>query len=115
MNNSSVRIPEESPFNEEVIQEREATLVRIITALEAVANSPEWSTLKTEIFDGLAESTKRVLLVEARGLNPDQNRLGRISGQLEWAERYANLSKLAAEYRAQLLMLKKNNGRQSQG
>ena len=114
MNNSQVftySLPEISPVSEEVAQEKEARYTRIISALETIAHSSEWSTLKIEIFDGLAERTRNRLMAEAKGVAPDANKLNRLSGMLEWADRYADLGKLVSEFKAQLNALKNKHGK----
>lgn len=106
MNNSQVvPLPEESP-NMEAIQEREAKLVRIIHALQEVGKSPHWSSLKEEEFDGLAKRLKSRIFTEARKESPNTNLLNRLSGQLEWAEGFADLDKLVEKYRKELVVIR---------
>ncbi len=110
MNNSQVRIPDE-PVNTEQLEEREAKLVRIIGALEKVQESAEWSSLKQEIFDGKVENLRNLVLTEAKKEKPDTERLNRLTGQLEWAEKFSDLGKLAEQYRKELLMIRNRYGR----
>lgn len=107
MNNSSI-IPEEP---EKKLEEREAQLIRIIESLQVVQTSKEWSSLKTELFDGLVQRLKNLIFTEANKENPDTNRLNRLSGQLEWANKYADLSKLETQYRTELTNLRIQNGK----
>lgn len=107
MNNSFLvqeRVPLtlETPFEKEPLQEREAELVKIIENLRAVSRSKEWSSLKTQVFNGLTESLSKELHSEARKENPDTLKLNRLSGQLKWAERYSDLQKLEDEFGLQL-------------
>lgn len=109
MNNSSI-LPEEPEKKD--LAEREAQLIRIIESLQAVQTSKEWSSLKTEIFDGLVTRLKSLIFTEAKKEQPDTLRLNRLSGQLEWAEKFADLSKLEAKYRTELTNVRIYNGRQ---
>ena len=108
MNNSklamdSVPLSEEPrPDNKPQLREQEGRLVRILTSIKLVSESGEWSTLKIEIFDSLVNSLERDLKAEAKKETPDTNKLNRLSGQLIWADRYADLSKLENKYRVEL-------------
>lgn len=97
-------------FEEEVspqLRTEESRLIRIIEALKAVQSSQSWSTLKIELFDRLASTLERDLMQEAQKIGADSNKLNRLSGQLEWAEKYADLSKLENRYKVQLSNVKK--------
>lgn len=106
MNNSFLYF--ETPVKEKTVdvtpklREREAELVKIIEALTEINKGKEWSTLKKYIFDGLVERLEKELKAEARKDGPDSNKLGKLSGQLLWAERYADLNKLIAQFRTEL-------------
>ncbi len=108
MNNSklaieSMSLSEEPRIdNKPLLREQEARLVRILTAIKQVSDSEEWSTLKNEIFDSLVNTLERELKNEAKKESPDTNKLSRLSGQLIWAERYADLVKLENKYRLEL-------------
>lgn len=120
MNNSSVRFVEapvpEKPDREAILVEREAKLVRVIEALQQIQRSKEWSSLKTELFDSLAENLKVRLLAEARSLSPDVAKLSHLAGQLEWAEKYSDLSKLEKMSRTELTNIKNMlHGQKPQG
>ena len=103
MNNSLVMqevTPPENP--QEKLRDREALLVRLIEAVQRVMQTQDWSSLKTEVFDGLAERFKSELLSEAKKENPDSNKLNRLAGELKWAEKYADLDKYAETLRVEL-------------
>ena len=108
MNNSklaseSISISEEPRAdNKPLLREREGRIVRIITSIKRISETEEWSTLKTEVFDGLVDTLERDLKTEAKRETPDTNKLNRLSGQLVWAERYADLHKLENKYRVEL-------------
>lgn len=84
------------------LREQEQRLVRIIESIQAVKDSKEWGTLKTELFDGLADKLEKSLKTEAKHDNPSTNKLNRLTGELKWAEKYADLSKLEQEHRVEL-------------
>jgi hypothetical protein len=89
------------------LKEREAELIKIIEAIQGVKQTPAWSTLKSQIFDGVVTRFENELKDEAIRETPDTNKLNRISGQLTWAKRYADLDKLESVYRTELLGLRK--------
>ena len=107
MNNA--RLVLESPALEEnteditpKLRSEEARLVKIIEALYGIQESREWSTLKIEVLDNLVNILVKDVQTEARKEEPSPQRLNRLSGELKWAERYADLSKLENYYRSQL-------------
>lgn len=87
---------------EQLILERQVKLTRIIETIRSLKASSEWSTLKTEVFDTLVESLEKDLREEAKKDNPDTNKLNRISGELQWAERYSDLDKWENALRVEL-------------
>lgn len=108
MNNSKLAI-DSIPLIEEpkvdrkpILREREGTLLKIIEAIRGVAGSTEWSTLKTEVFDNLVNTLEYELRNEAKKDTPDSLKLNRLAGQLKWAEKYADLSKLENVFRSEL-------------
>ena len=106
MNNSQVILPSEEP-RQEAVNERKAKLVRIIEALQSVSESSGWSSLKEEIFDDLVKRLRSRLFTEARKPSPDTNLLNRLSGELEWSEKFSDLTKLAEKYRTELVEINK--------
>lgn len=114
MNNSklaieAVSLSEESrPDIKPQLREKEATLIRVIEAIQRVEKSPEWRTLKIELFDGLLASLEKELREEAKKETPNVLKLRNLAGQLKWADRYANLSKLEADKRNELTGIRKN-------
>lgn len=85
----------------------EAKDARIIQAIEDVQKTAAWSSLKELVFDGLVESLERELSEEAFKEAPNPQKLNRISGELTWARRFANLTGYANEKRSELLAIKK--------
>lgn len=111
MNNS--RIALEEPLEQQIdlapkLREEESKVTRIIEALREVSASKGWSTLKEELFDKLVNSLERDLRVEARKDDPDPKKLNRLSGELKWAERFSDLSKLEHVYKLNLQNIRSN-------
>ncbi len=105
MNNAKIVIdsqPEEISGTIERLRSEEARIVRIIEATQEVARSKAWSTLKTELFENLVNILERELKSEAKKPDPDTKKLNRLSGELGWAEKYADMSKLENTYKIQL-------------
>ena len=108
MNNSKLAIDrvslhsEEVTDNSEIFRKREGEIIKIIEAINGVNQSQDWSTLKTEIFESLVNSLEKQLRDEAKKEEPDPLVLNRVAGQLKWAEKYADLNKLANIFRDQL-------------
>lgn len=108
MNNSflaieSVSFSVEDPVDRtENLREREGELLSILDALEGIASTKEWSTLKEKIFDGITESLSSKIQAEGKKTVPDPLVLNRLAGQLLWAEKYSDLSKLGEIFRSEL-------------
>lgn len=111
MNNASIRDKTVESVIEKT-QEREAALIRQIQAIEDIAGSESWSTLKTEIFDDLLTRLERELREEAKMENPNTNKLNRITGEMKWAERFSDLEKLKDAQRVELQGIRKRNHEQ---
>lgn len=88
-------------------KDREGTLVRQIEALRKVTASKEWSSLKKELFDGVVETLEKNLKSEAQMTPADPVKLAQISGQLIWARKWSDLTKVA-----DILMVELTNIRQ---
>src|SRR3990167_8310921 len=105
MNNSlTIETIERNP--DELMRVVESRLVRIIEALQGVQTTKEWSTLKKDIFDSFVISLEKEIKSEARSENPNPLKLTHLSGKIEWAERYSDLSKLENYYKVQLTNLR---------
>lgn len=102
MNNSSIQPDSLKNEFENKTQEHEAKLVRIVEAIGRMKELEAWSTLKTEIFDGLSTNLKRDLLTEAKKEDPNPNKLNRLAGELKWAEKFSNLDKFEESQRVEL-------------
>lgn len=98
----------EEPINRTpLLQEKEGELVTIISAIDGIQKSKEWSTLKTKVFNGLTDSLTKDLLNESRKTTPDLLRLSKLSGELKWAERFSDLEKFKEEKRLELTNIRK--------
>lgn len=113
MNNSKLAIDSVSLSLEKEVDrspqliEREARLIKIIEAIQKVERTQEWSTLKTEVFDGIVNVLEKEIKDEAKKENPDTMKLNRLAGQLKWAEKYSDLTKLEHVFRQELNGLRK--------
>jgi hypothetical protein len=90
-----------------LLREREAKLVRMIEAIAALGQSLEWSTLRTELFDGALETIEKRMRDEADKAELNTPELYRLQGERKWAKRYADLPKLSDQYRAELAHIRK--------
>lgn len=108
MNNAKLAIDsvtlkeEETVDRRPMLREQEARLIKIIESLKQVSDSSGWSTLKIEVFAPLVETLEKSLREEAKKDTPDALVLNRLAGQLKWAEKYADLSKLESVFRSEL-------------
>lgn len=113
MNNSflayeSIAIALDTPVDiSDELGEREGELTLIIDAIRTVAQTKGWGILKDKVFDKLPELLTKEIQTEARKESPDANKLNRLSGQLKWAERYSDLSKLEDSFRLELTHIRK--------
>lgn len=113
MNNSKLTIEQVSLHEEEqvdqkpILREKEGELIKILESIRKIQQTEEWSTLKINVFDNLTVSLSKELTSEAKKENPDTLKLNRLAGQLKWAERYSDLSKLEEEFRLQLTNVRK--------
>lgn len=115
MNNSKIieSAPQDQPQEREIelqeqlpqLRKREGELVKIIEALRKVESSHEWSTLKTEVFNGEIDRLERLLKAESvkRPLNTDQ--IYFLQGRLEAAKRYS-LETLNASFSLELTKIR---------
>ncbi len=101
MNNASIK-PEPEFDRTPHLHEEESKAVRIIEAVQALGETEAWRTLQELVFNRLLITLENDLEDEAKKPDPDTNRLNRLAGQIEWAEKYVDLSKLALRYRNQL-------------
>ena len=113
MNNAKLAIEysglEEAPAVDVTsrLHSRESELVQVIDCIRKIEATEEWSSLKKLVLDGVVETLEKNLQREASKENPDLLALARINGQLIWARRYSNLSKLGEYFRLELTGIRK--------
>ena len=98
------------PVDLEAVKAREVKLIRVVEAIRKLQKSKEWSTLKTEVFDGLTESLNALILAESKKEQPDIGRLNKLSGQLLWAERFSDLAKFEQPFSQEIKNIKQSYG-----
>lgn len=105
---ASLNPPEDTqPEVVDKLREEENRLIQIIESISTIRETNAWSSLKEAIFDKAVSRILGDLQDEARKSNPSTNRLNRLTGELEWAERYADFTKLENNYRMRLQAIRK--------
>lgn len=89
------------------LTEREGELVKLIELLRKIDRSSEWRTLKEELFDGALKSLESRLASESKKSELNLPEIYRLQGQIRWANRYADLGKLAEVLRLELKGIQK--------
>lgn len=97
---------EEKRDDTPILRAEEEKLIKIIQAIEAVASSPEWETLKELVFDGVVESLDRQKAAETNKQPINTDKIHSLNGQLAWAKRYSNFTTLGEAYRLRLREIK---------
>ena len=109
--NNSIHLDIEPELPDESIQvklrQRAEKLVRMIEALVSLSGSPEWSTLKEELFDGVLETIDVQFRLEVQKAEVSLPALYRLQGQRHFAQTYAQPASLVAKWRAELDNIKK--------
>lgn len=108
MNNSKIVRDnlEDVPDRVESLKKQQGELAQVIEAIHAVESSEDWQKLKRLVLDGVISTLERQLQREAKKDQVDTTSLYRLQGQLVWARKYADLSKLAEFFRTQMDNLK---------
>lgn len=86
--------------------QQQATLVRLIEAINGLLQSPEWQTLQELHFTQEEERIERLIVSSAKKATIDESELYRLQGELKWAKRYADMPKFAQILKSQLDKLK---------
>ena len=111
MNNSKLVIEntlQEPEFDRTpMLEEKRAELLKIIEAINKVANSSEWNVLKDYVFDGLVESLERRIKFESAKTTLDDAEIYRLQGTLNLAKKYADFSTLGDAYKVELKNVRK--------
>lgn len=108
MNNANISLQYEAPEDDLIpkLRAEESRLTKLLEAIRGLKKSNEWRILTEMLFEALPNTLERTLMEEAKKEVPDTQKLNRLSGQLEWAEKYADLSKLEGKYHVQLQSIK---------
>lgn len=114
MNNSHIAIDKvnlslenEKTLKRETLNAQEAELVRLIEAIDRLIQSEDWSTLKKLRFDKHLDSLERQLKSESEKTPLDSHVIYKLQGELKWARKWSDLSKLALDYRTELTNIRK--------
>jgi hypothetical protein len=108
MNNSKIAIDnisidfEEPLDTKPMLRQKETELLEIIEAIEKIGASAYWKLLQDKVFNGVMEALQNRIRSEK---NPTE--IYRLQGQIVWAEKYSDLSKLAQAYRNELTLNRK--------
>ena len=94
------------PQNKVQFEKRYDELVKIIESFERLEKSKEWEILKEYIFSKSLISLEKQLLVAARSNPVDLPKVYVLQGELIWARRYHDISKLIEMYKKQLIDIK---------
>ena len=89
-----------------ILRQRQTELVKIIDSLQAIINSEDWKVVKVLVFDGLVDTLEKRLQSEASKKLIDTDELHRLTGQLMWAKRYADLNKLNDVFKLELTSIR---------
>lgn len=84
------------------LRSRESELVSIIENLRAIDDTQEWSSLKTNVFDGVLDNLERRLEAESKKLPLNAPEMYKLQGQILWAKKFSNLRALANSYALEL-------------
>lgn len=111
MNNamlSDIGISLEDPnHGQPLLQQKEADLMNIIQSLVEVESSQAWQKLKVKVFDGLVQNLENLKNAESSKKEIDVAEIHRLNGQLTWARKYSDLSKLISAYKLELVNVKR--------
>lgn len=117
MNNSFIAIQNVSleldkPVDNTVLfRQKETELIAIIEAINKVVENSDWQLLEDKIFSGVVASLESRLKTEIKKKPLNGPMIHSLNGQIEWAEKYTNLSKLADIYKLELINVRnKLNG-----
>lgn len=88
--------------------QRETELISIIEAIHRVSQTADWKKLNNLVFEGLEESLDKRLKSEAEKPELNHTEIHRLQGQLIWAKKYADFSKLAEFFTTELKGVRNN-------
>lgn len=85
-----------------MLRKRGEELVEIIEALDSLKGSNYWKLINDRIFSKLLDRLHKEIDEET-----DTIKIFRLQGEIKWAKRYSDLSKLSEEYRNELSRINK--------
>lgn len=111
MNNSKIvldNLVEEPEIDLEGLQIKQGELTQLIEAINRIDSSEDWQKLKKMFLEGVVFNLERQLINESGKKEINLNKMYRLQGELAWAKKYADLKKLAEQFRQQLKGLENN-------
>lgn len=114
MNNSKLEIDfttleteEEKADIKPLLRQRETELATVVDAITRVSATDDWMLLQDRVFNGVVEGLKkqRDAEVEKKPLNGPM--IHSLNGQLAWAKKFTDLTKLADIYKLELSNIRK--------
>lgn len=89
-----------------LLEKQKGELTQIIEAIHRIEATKDWQKLKRLVLDGVTTTLERQLANAASAKEVDTPELYRLQGQLVWARKYTDLTKLADFFRQQLEHIK---------
>lgn len=102
IDNVNLDLEEEAIDHKPALRSREGDLVRVIEALGRLGESDDWKLLKKLVFDGVTDGLERRLQSEAHKKVRDDGEIDRLNGQLAWAQKFSDISKLNDIFKVEL-------------
>lgn len=90
------------------LRKRETELVALLSITKNLLTNPDWLTLKELIFEPILSNLQKRLRIESEKTELNTPEIYRLQGQILWAKRYADLQKLADDYKSELSNLRTN-------
>lgn len=97
MNNSQIareNLEETEDNRLSFLQKQQGELSQLVETINRVEASEDWQKLRAILLNDVASSLERSLKSEAEKSELNLPKIYRLQGQLEWARKYADLSKL---------------------
>ena len=98
MNNSKIALEnlEEDKDNRlSFLQSQQGEFTQLVEAINRVESNGDWQKLKKLLLDDVVTRLEKDLVSEAEKKVLDEPKIYRLQGQLEWARKYTDLTKLA--------------------
>lgn len=104
MNNSKIAFDnvEEIEDGSSLLERKKGELTQIVEAIKGVEANADWQKLRKLVLDGVVETLEHHIRSEATKAEINTPELYRLQGQLVWARRYGDLSKLSEFFKLQI-------------